>query len=380
QAHRVNDNRVIAVQIENTDFQQCPVTGWSDQHCQVFIHHYASGCRANGMPYIDLDDAVLIRWLPIRTQTIYLVCVSLQRKVVYVEHRSTSTHSLRGSTPPFWAWQRPERLLNMSRVRVGPTVAASAVAVSGAVAAGWAVRNLGSYDRARTRARRAGFVQRQVVVNGATLNYAVGPGGDKPPLLLIHGQGVDWQSYAPVLPALAEEFVVDAVDVRGHGQSGWVPERYSAVAIGEDLARFSEQVIGTQIVVAGHSSGGQLAAWLAGNRPELARAAMLEDPPLFTTTLPRAAMTWHWVDVATTAHDVVRADETDGVGYSCAHRKLWEFFGESGPRIVRYGLRRHAKHPDSTITLWFMPPSSNEMQRAMRTYDPRFGEAFYTGR
>src|SRR5699024_12170454 len=79
QAHRVNDNRVIAVQIENTDFQQCPVTGWSDQHCQVFIHHYASGCRANGMPYIDLDDAVLIRWLPIRTQTIYLVCVSLQR-------------------------------------------------------------------------------------------------------------------------------------------------------------------------------------------------------------------------------------------------------------------------------------------------------------
>src|SRR5699024_4796969 len=112
-------------------------------------------------------------------------------------------------------------------------------------------------DVARARARRAGFVEKHAVVNGSTINYAVGPAQDTiPPLLLIHGQGVDWQSYAPVLPRLAQDFSVFAVDVYGHGGSQRVPEKYSAAAIGTDLGRFIENVIGTRVVVCGHSSGG----------------------------------------------------------------------------------------------------------------------------
>ncbi|WP_033288486.1 alpha/beta fold hydrolase [Amycolatopsis jejuensis] len=248
-----------------------------------------------------------------------------------------------------------------------------------AFAGGWAARNLKTYDLALARTRRAGFTEKQAVINGSTIHYAEGPAGPNPPLLLIHGQGVDWRSYARVLPALATDFTVYAVDVHGHGQSARTPSKYTAEAIGSDLARFVEDVIRARVVVSGHSSGGQLAAWLAGHRPDLVRAAVLEDPPLFTTLLPRAEKTWNWVDLATTCHTYLESGETDWPAYSFAHQKLWDFFGDGAARIVRGGLARHAKHPDRPITLLFMPPSWNDMQRALESYDPHFGNAFYTG-
>ncbi|GAA3574320.1 alpha/beta hydrolase [Amycolatopsis ultiminotia] len=268
----------------------------------------------------------------------------------------------------------------MGKTGTGLLVGASAVAAAGFAGGGWALRNLKTYDRARARTRSAGFVEKQVSIDGSTINYAAGPAGGKPPLVLIHGQAVDWQNYAPVLPALAEDFTVFAVDVHGHGKSGRAPGKYSAAAIGTDLARFVERVVGAPAVVSGHSSGGQLAAWLAGNRPDLVRAAVLEDPPLFTTLLPRAEKTWNWVDLATTCHAFLESGETDWTAYSFAHQKLWDFFGGGAERIVRSGLARHTKHPDRPITLFFMPPSWNDLQRATTAYDPRFGEAFYTGR
>lgn len=268
----------------------------------------------------------------------------------------------------------------MSKVRTGLTVGAAVLGLVGLAAGGWVGRNLKAYDLAQARARFAGFAEKQVVINGSTVNYAAGPPSDNPPLLLIHGQGVDWQSYAPVLPALAQDFSIHAVDVHGHGNSQRTPEKYTAAAIGADLAAFVEQVIGRPPIVSGHSSGGQLAAWLAGNRPELVRAAVLEDPPLFTTLLPRAEQTWNWVDLATTCHNYLHSGETDWIAYSFANQKLWDCFGGAAERIVRHGLKRHAQHPDRPIKLPFMPPSWNDMQRSLVHYDPRFGDAFYTGR
>ncbi|MYW92431.1 alpha/beta hydrolase [Amycolatopsis rubida] len=255
----------------------------------------------------------------------------------------------------------------------------SVLAAAGLAAGGWAARNRKMYDWALARTRRAGFTEHDVVVNGSKLHYAQGPAGDKPPLLLVHGQAVDWQSYARVLPDLARDFTVYAVDVHGHGQSARTPEKYTATAAGADLARFAEEVIGTRVVVSGHSSGGQLAAWLAGNRPDLVRAVVLEDPPLFTTLLPRAEKTWNWVDLASACHAYLESGETDWGAYLFAHQKLWDFFGDGADRIIRSGLKRREKHPDRPITVFFMPPSWNDMQRAIELYDPRFGDAFYTG-
>ncbi|MBK8420653.1 alpha/beta hydrolase [Candidatus Villigracilis saccharophilus] len=135
------------------------------------------------------------------------------------------------------------------------------------------------------------------MINGSSLNYAEGP-NNGPVLLLIHGQAVDWKNYAKVLPKLSQQYHVFAIDCYGHGNSTRIPEKYSTVAMGTDISIFIETVIGEPVVVSGHSSGGLLAAWLAANKPDLVQGVVLEDPPFFTSVLPRAEKSWNYVDLA----------------------------------------------------------------------------------
>jgi hypothetical protein len=52
---------------------------------------------------------------------------------------------------------------------------------------------------------------------------------------------------------------------------------------------------------------------LAANHPDLVRGVVLEDPPFFTTMLPRVEKTWNYVDLATGAHTFLASDEEDFV-------------------------------------------------------------------
>ena len=62
--------------------------------------------------------------------------------------------------------------------------------------------NLHHDERMTRRALSAGYVERHAAVGGVTVNYAEGP-SDGLALLLIHGQGMEWEDYSPMLPALA---------------------------------------------------------------------------------------------------------------------------------------------------------------------------------
>lgn len=156
-------------------------------------------------------------------------------------------------------------------------VVGSLALVAGAGTGLYAWANLSYFDRGMSPVWSAGYVERQATIDGSTLNYAEGP-ANGPALLLIPGQGVDWQNYFPVLPSLAQRYHVFAVDVYGHGRSARVPSKYSVPAIGKDLATFLRTVVGGPAIVSGHSSGGQLATWLAAYEPMLVRGAVLEDP------------------------------------------------------------------------------------------------------
>lgn len=242
---------------------------------------------------------------------------------------------------------------------------------------GWLAWQHSAFDRRMAAVWRAGYAEHDAVVDGVRLHYAEGPANGKPPLLLIHGQSTDWKSYAAVLPELSRDFQVFAVDCLGHGGSARQPDRYSALAHGRLLAEFIDTVIGRPAVVSGHSSGGLLAAWLAANAPGSVRAVLLEDPPLFTTTLPRAATTWNHVDLASTCHTFLTSDETDWVAYQWRHQRMWQFFGAGAPRLIDIGLDYHSRHPGAPIRLWFLP-QLDEVNRGFPDYDPRFGEAFYS--
>jgi len=242
---------------------------------------------------------------------------------------------------------------------------------------GFIFNNMTYFERDMAAVWRAGFVEKQVMINGSLLNYAEGP-NNGPVLLLIHGQAVDWKSYAKVLPKLSQQYHVFAVDCYGHGNSARVPEKYSTVAMGTDISIFIEKVIGEPVVVSGHSSGGLLAAWLAANKPDLVQGVVLEDPPFFTSVLPRAEKSWNYVDLATTAHNFLESGETDFVSYNIIHGKFITLFKDLQPKLTADVLEYRAKHPDDAVKIYYMPPIMNEIFRGLNTYDPRFGDTFYT--
>ncbi len=132
----------------------------------------------------------------------------------------------------------------------------------------------------------AGFEERRFDTGEVVLNYVVGP-DNGPPLVLIPAQMGTWESYRKVLPPLARRFRAYAVDVRGHGGSGWTTGEYSWECVGRDLSAFLERVVGSPAIVSGNSSGGLIALWLAANRPELVSGIVLEDAPVFSAEMPR---------------------------------------------------------------------------------------------
>ena len=246
------------------------------------------------------------------------------------------------------------------------------------IAAGYIIRNMNYSSWEASGVRRAGFVEKTIEINGSTLHYAEGP-DNGPSLLLIHGQVTDWQNWNRVLPQLSRHFHIFAVDCYGHGRSAHNPEKYTAIALAADLEQFLVEIIGEPALVAGHSSGGLIAAGLAASAPERVSGVILEDPPFFSSVLPRAQDTFNYVDLSTAAHGFLESDETDFTSYYSRHAVLWDLFEGAKAWIQNQALSYRRKHPDEPLKLYFMPPALNEAFRGMETYDPRFGVAFYDG-
>jgi pimeloyl-ACP methyl ester carboxylesterase len=138
-----------------------------------------------------------------------------------------------------------------------------------------------------------------------TLNYAEGPASG-PPLLLLHGLTGWWPSFQPLIPHLMPTWHIYACDLRGHGKSGRVADRYRVADYVQDIVTFLRQQISTPTVLLGHSLGALTALGAAADLPEHVRALVLLDPPLFVRNLsiearPEFQGWFRWVYETTTA-------------------------------------------------------------------------------
>ncbi|WP_299023993.1 alpha/beta hydrolase [uncultured Thermanaerothrix sp.] len=104
-------------------------------------------------------------------------------------------------------------------------------------------------------------------------------GGEKPPVILLHGFSDNALCWNRVPLALEEEFDVILPDARGHGSSGIGPEGVGLEVQARDVEVLIETLALKPPVVIGHSMGADVAARLAANRPDLVRGLVLEDPP-----------------------------------------------------------------------------------------------------
>ena len=108
--------------------------------------------------------------------------------------------------------------------------------------------------------------------------------GDGPPVVLLHGNAHDRHDYDAVLPALAREFAVFAVDWPGCGESPAPPAPRASTACGlaDVLPEVVERLDVAPAILIGNSVGGFSAARLALTHPALVRALVLVDSGGFT--------------------------------------------------------------------------------------------------
>jgi len=71
-------------------------------------------------------------------------------------------------------------------------------------------------------------------LGAVTLHDVEGPPSG-PALLFLHGGSARWQSFQPIIPAFVADWHVYAVDLRGHEQSGRVPQGYRLQDYADDL-------------------------------------------------------------------------------------------------------------------------------------------------
>jgi len=112
------------------------------------------------------------------------------------------------------------------------------------------------------------------------IHYVEGPASG-PPLVFLHGATGDGQAWNHLLPELTQRWHVYALDLRGHGQSGWGKgaEAYYVSRNAQDIAAFLREQGKEKAVLVGHSWGGVIAMVCAAQAKDHSRGLVLEDPP-----------------------------------------------------------------------------------------------------
>jgi pimeloyl-ACP methyl ester carboxylesterase len=108
------------------------------------------------------------------------------------------------------------------------------------------------------------------------LNYLdYGSSSDRP-LVMLHGGAWRWQEYLSLIPSLGQGWHIHALDLRGNGRSGWVPDTYRLQDFAEDTAEFVSRLSAAATLV-GHSIGGVIALMVAARCPDKVKALIVED-------------------------------------------------------------------------------------------------------
>jgi pimeloyl-ACP methyl ester carboxylesterase len=116
-------------------------------------------------------------------------------------------------------------------------------------------------------------------VNTGALRQHVVIGGDGPPLLLVHGWPQTWYAWRLVMPALAHDFQVIAVDQRGIGLSDRPRDGYDTGTLAGDLVALMDALGHEKFAMVGHDTGMWIGYALAADHPErLDRLAVAETP------------------------------------------------------------------------------------------------------
>jgi len=131
--------------------------------------------------------------------------------------------------------------------------------------------------------RRLGALE----VEGCPIAYRRWGGGGRPTLVLVHGGGAHSRWWDHVAPLLSAWCSVVALDLSGHGDSGW-RDRYSFALWAEEILSVAG-ASGQPTVVVGHSMGGLATIEAAASSSDQLAGAVIVDSPIHELSPEQAA-------------------------------------------------------------------------------------------
>ncbi len=163
--------------------------------------------------------------------------------------------------------------------------------------------------------------------NGIKIHYTR-TGGDKPPIILLHGLMTNGLCWTTLARGLENEYDVIMPDARGHGKSSAPEFGYGYEDQANDAAGLIKALKLPPPLLLGHSMGGMTAAVLASRKPNLLKGLVLADPSFISPKLQR---------------EVYDSDVAD------KHREILKM---SLDEVIADGRARHPGRPQETIELF----------------------------
>jgi pimeloyl-ACP methyl ester carboxylesterase len=122
------------------------------------------------------------------------------------------------------------------------------------------------------------FTSRYVDAGEVRLHAVVG--GEGPPLLLVHGWPESWYAWRMIMPTLAADFEVIAVDQRGMGLSDKPAGGYDTGTLGRDLVALMDALGHERFALYGTDTGMPIAYALAADHPDRVVRLVVSEAPL----------------------------------------------------------------------------------------------------
>lgn len=124
------------------------------------------------------------------------------------------------------------------------------------------------------------WTEGQIQVEDTFIHY-YRTGGDKPPVVLLHGFSDSGRCWTPIANVLEADYDLVMPDARGHGHSGGPGQSIAPEVQAADVAQVIQQLQLQKPALIGHSMGANTAAFTTALYPQLVRSLVLEDPPWF---------------------------------------------------------------------------------------------------
>jgi N-formylmaleamate deformylase len=149
------------------------------------------------------------------------------------------------------------------------------------------------------------YQEGNVIIDGIKIHYHRS-GGNKPPMMLMHGATDDGLCWGRTAKELAERYDVVMPDAQGHGLSDRLGPKFSFKNHTKQAVGLAKELGLKRPIIIGHSMGAGTTCNVAMEYPDLPKAIVLEDPAwgLFPPKPENA-------ETARKNHEEIRAYQTE---------------------------------------------------------------------